>query len=467
MTAVSGGRLSSADAAWLRMDRPENLMVITSVLRFDGRLELAPLLEVVRERLVERYPRFSERVVEGGGPLSGPRWERDAGFDLARHVHRTAMPAGRGERPLRELVGSLASVPLDRRRPLWEMHLVEGPGRDSTVVVRMHHCIADGITLAQIMLSLTDPAPGAETSLPAVPAAPTLVPAQPSPAEQALRPIVAAAGAAGAAVRGAVGLGLGAAREARETIARPARLLDLASAGLADGRALAKLVLLPSDSGTVLRGGEMGVERSVAWSKTFPLEDIKGIARAQQATVNDVLLAAVSGALRSYLLAQGQTPGEVRAIVPYNLRRLSEAVPLELGNRFGLVFLTLPSDRAARSERLAEVKRRMDEIKHSPEGPVSYAVLEAAGLAPAQVEARIVDAFSAKASAVMTNVPGPREPVYLAGVPAAHRARVGSDGRQRRHEREHLQLPGRGHDRTARPHAVDPGSRQHRRAAAS
>jgi len=155
----------------------------------------------------------------------------------------------------------------------------------------------------------------------------------------------------------------------------------------------------------------------VSWSEPLSLAEVKQIAHSHKATVNDVLLAAVAGALRGYLVSRGQQPREIRAIVPYNLRPLDEPVPPELGNRFGLVFLALPVDRARRRERLAELKRRMDEIKRSPEGPVSYAVLESAGLAPAAVENLVVDLFSAKASAVMTNVPGPPKQVYLAGTP--------------------------------------------------
>ncbi len=219
-----------------------------------------------------------------------------------------------------------------------------------------------------------------------------------------------------ATIRTAGGLVAGAARETIETIERPARVFDLAGAVAADGKALSKLVLTTPDARTVLKG-DLGAERSVAWSRTLLLQDIKRTAHAQHATVNDVLLAAVAGALRSYLVSRGSSPGEIRAIVPFNLRPLDEPVPRELGNRFGLVFLTLPTDRADPAERLSELKRRMDAIKQSAEGPVSYAMLEAAGLAPSPVEGRIIDIFSAKASAVMTNVPGPRETVYLAGVP--------------------------------------------------
>ncbi|HEX7609248.1 MAG TPA: WS/DGAT domain-containing protein, partial [Solirubrobacteraceae bacterium] len=195
--------------------------------------------------------------------------------------------------------------------------------------------------------------------------------------------------------------------------------LALAGAAAADARALGKLLLTPADSGGAFKG-ELGTARTVAWGKPLSLESVKAIAHAQHATVNDVMLAAVSGALRGYLIEHGREPQELRTTVPYNLRPANAAGgegEAELGNRFGLVFLTLPVDRASRRERLGELKLRMDAIKHSPEGPVSYALLEVIGLTPPDVESRLVDVFTAKATAVMTNVPGPRETVYLAGSP--------------------------------------------------
>jgi WS/DGAT/MGAT family acyltransferase len=135
------------------------------------------------------------------------------------------------------------------------------------------------------------------------------------------------------------------------------------------------------------------------------------------ATVNDVLLSAMAGGLRSYLRSRGGLVDEITAFVPFNLRPLDQPLPPELGNRFGLVFLRLPVGTGDRRWRLAEIHRRMDRIKHSPEGAVSYGLLEAIGRTPAQIEKRLVEMFSAKGTAVMTNVPGPRQRVYFAGSP--------------------------------------------------
>jgi diacylglycerol O-acyltransferase / wax synthase len=415
----AGSHLSSADAAWLHMDRPTNLMVINSVLLFDERLDWERLSEVVRRRLVERYPRFRERVVEGR-LTGGPRWEQDPDFDLHRHLHRRGLSAPGGESQLKELAGDLASAPLDRNKPLWDMYLVDGPGEGSAVIVRMHHCIADGIALARVMLSLTDTAPQDDAMREA--------PSRPARTRGALRTVLAdplgAARSSGAAavapvigtVSGARRLASALAHEVLRTLADPRHALGLADDAAADARALGKLLFTPGDDGSVFKG-ELGAARGVAWSAPVSLKQVKAIAHSQGATVNDILLAAVCGALRGYLIAHGREPQALRTMVPYNLRPLDQPIPSELGNRFGLVFLDLPVDQSSRRERLHELKRRMDQIKHSPEGPVSYAVLEAVGLTPPEVESRIVDIFTAKATAVMTNVPGPRETVYLAGSP--------------------------------------------------
>jgi len=413
-------RLSSADAAWLHMDRPTNLMVINSVLLFDEQLDWERLAGVVRRRLVEPYPRFHQRVAEGRVALDGPHWQEDPDFDLARHMHRRGLPYPGDEQALKDLAGDLAAISLDRGKPLWDMYLIDGPGTGCAVIVRMHHCIADGIALAQVMLSLTDTAPEAAPG--AVPSglgsrgrseSRTLAGIPVGAVEDSLSSMIAPAARA---LSTASRLAQTAAVEALRTLAHPRHARELADALAADAQALAKLIFTPRDAPSVLKQGA-GATRSVAWSRPLSLERIKAIAHAQGATVNDVLLTAVSGALRGYVTARGEEPHEIRTMVPVNLRAPDRPIPHELGNRFGLVFLTLPVDVASRRERLHELKRRMDEIKHSPEGPVSYAVLEAIGLTPPEIESRVIDIFTAKATAVMTNVPGPRETVYLAGSP--------------------------------------------------
>ncbi|MBZ0117853.1 MAG: WSD1 family O-acyltransferase, partial [Sandaracinaceae bacterium] len=173
-------------------------------------------------------------------------------------------------------------------------------------------------------------------------------------------------------------------------------------------------------------------DKRAAWSAPVALDDVKRIGRALGGTVNDVLLSAVSGALRGTLLDAGEEPFDVRVAVPVSLREPSEME--ELGNRFGLVFLDLPVTIAGPQGRFRELKRRMDALKGSPEAILLFRLMQIAGGGPRWVEELLVWILGAKTTAVMTNVPGPREPRYLAGgrirtimfwVPQAGRVGVG------------------------------------------
>lgn len=404
--------MSSADAAWLRMDRPESPMAITSVLWFEEALEPARVREILRERLVERFPRFRQRAVDGGA-LGGARWEDEDRFDLGLHLHHVALPAPGGRSELQALVSDLMSAPLDRTKPLWHVHVVDGYQGGGALVVRMHHCIADGIALARVMLSLTDAVPDGSSAPPATPATPAAPIADEGDGGRGLLaraagPLAPALGA-GRAVAGTL------AHEGLETLLHPRRAGRLAGEAAAVVRALAKEVGTVPDARGPLRG-ELGPGERVAWCAPVPLAQVKRIAHAHEATVNDVLVAAVAGGLRRWMDAGEATPSrEPHAMVPFNLRPLDEPLPRELGNRFGLVLLALPLLEPDPLSRLREVHRRMQAIKDSPEGPVSYGVLTAMGVSPPAVEAQLIDLFSAKASLVLTNVPGPQAPLQLAG----------------------------------------------------
>ena len=405
MPTSTSQRMSHADAAWLHMDQPTNLMVITGVLWFDQPPDWDGVRETIRDRMVERFPRFRQRVVEGRAPLSGPHWEDDPRFDLDLHLHRVALPAPGDRDALQAFVADLMASPLDRSKPLWQFQLVDGYGEGAALVGRIHHCIADGIALGRVLLSLTDESPDAGIAPPdddrASPGR------RGGPLGALFRPAAVARGAAAAV-----------AHETIEVGKHPSHLLDLASSGRADAEALGKVLFKGADPPTPLKG-QLGVAQRVAWSSPIPLEEVKAIGHKTGTTVNDVLLTAVAGALRHYLIGRGGLVDELTAMVPFNLRPLDQPLPPDLGNRFGLVFLQLPVGLEDPRRRLNEVHRRMGEIKHSPEGAVSYGVLDAIGRTPVQIEKLLVDLIATKGTAVITNVPGPRQPVYMAGTPVS------------------------------------------------
>ena len=163
--------------------------------------------------------------------------------------------------------------------------------------------------------------------------------------------------------------------------------------------------------------GKLGAVKRAVWSDAIPLADVKACSKSMGATINDLLLSAVTGALRRYMLDRGGVADglTIRAVVPVNLRPPGEA--MELGNRFGLVFLSLPVGTAGEVERLRALKQEMDRIKGSPQAIVAFGVLNALGMASAEIESVGVGIFARKATAVMTNVPGPQKQLYLAGQP--------------------------------------------------
>ena len=397
--------MSGPDAAWLRMDSPTNFMMITSIMMFDEVLTLDEVKTLLEERFL-LFDRFRQRVLDRNGT---PHWQDDPYFDLDRHIHRVALPAPGGQEELQAMVSDLMCTPLDFSKPLWQIHLVENYGTGCALIWRIHHCIADGIALTYVMMSTADEYFD-----------PSKIPARKKPDEGGLADIAGPAlKAVSNAISSTVKVAGAVLNEGKELLLHPSHVLDLTKQGMSLGAATSKILLMPADSDTLFKG-ELGVMKRAAWSQPVPLQAVKDIKKDVDAKVNDVLMSAVTGALRRYLIAHDQPVEdvEIRASIPVNLRPLEEAY--KLGNQFGLVFLSLPVGIEDPRERLLEIKRRMDRIKHSSEAIVTLGILQALGHAPKRVEDQVVDILSTKASAVMTNVPGPRERLHLGGKALRH-----------------------------------------------
>jgi diacylglycerol O-acyltransferase / wax synthase len=372
------------------MEHPANLMMVTGILMFSRRVDLARLRGVIEERLLA-FPRFRQKVVEAPLGLGPPQWLTTRGFDLDAHLHHVAVPAPGDKLALEAFVSDLTSTPLDFSKPLWQFHLVDyGPG--SVVVARLHHCIADGMALVRVLLSLADTEPN---------------PPPRASGEMFLEEGFGGLGDLFKAGNALAQAGLGLAQE-------PGRALDLVGRGALAAATLAEVALMLPDPKTSLKG-ELGFRKRVAWSEPIDLAGVKAAGAREGATINDVLVSAATGALRRYLRAQGDDVSglEIRAAVPVNLRPLDEAH--KLGNQFGLVLASLPVGIADPRRRLLETKRRMDEIKSSMQPVVAFGLLNALGLTPSRLQSLALDFFGAKSSLVLTNVPGPRQRLYLAG----------------------------------------------------
>lgn len=399
-------RISGVDTAWLRMDMPTNLMVIVGVLMFEGRLEPARVKRTLERRFLA-YRRFRQRAVQDP---TGAWWEDDADFDIDSHVHQVALPGKAGKAELQAYVSDLASTPLDATKPLWQFHLVDNFDGGSALVMRIHHCYADGIALVQVMLSMTERSARASLALPAE----RFDAGDSGEAafwEQFLKPVTGA-------LEGATRVGRSLLDQGRELAANPAAAQEALEGATRKGMdfagELAKLALMGSDSPTRFKG-RLGARKHVAWAEPLPLDEVKLMGKALGCSINDVLLAMATGALREYLSSRGDPVDGlgIRAIVPVNLRPAGQA--RELGNRFGLVFLDLPIGTEDPLQRLREVREHMKALKGSYQPLIVLGLLHAVGHGPRILQEQITGLLSQNATAVMTNVPGPQHPVWFAG----------------------------------------------------
>src|SRR4051794_39447496 len=297
--------MSAVDAAWLHMDRRTNRSIVTSVMWFDEALPRDAFRAVLQERLVDPFPRFSQRVVDR---TTSGWWEDVDDLNIDDHLRYAALPAPGTVAELQRYVSGLLSHALDRSRPLWQMHLVTGLGATgSAIVARIHHCIADGLSLSRLMMSLTDDPREAET------------------ARLADEP----------ARNSGIGAALG--RRTRRVVRAGTRPMQTARKATSATRSLARLAVLPPDPHTALRG-RVDVEKSVVWGAPLPLQSVRDAAHAQQVTVNDLVLTAIGGALRAYLARTDGVSQDVRGVVPINLRPPQQPLPVELGNAFGVLY---------------------------------------------------------------------------------------------------------------------------------
>jgi WS/DGAT/MGAT family acyltransferase len=289
---------------------------------------------------------------------------------------------------------------------LWQFHLVEPYGEGCALICRLHHCIGDGLALVHVLLSLTTTEPEEAWPL-SQPQAPR------SRRRSVLRRLYQPARTA---VKTTVRVKRTLLKEAWGTFRHPSRLGDWTRTGIRGTRATARLLLLWPDPKTVFKG-PLEVPKRVSWSQPLDLQEVKATGRAMGSTINDILLAAMSGALRRYLEGRGEPVAGLnfRAVVPVNLRR--PGTEHELGNKFGLVFLSLPVGIVEPEKRLHVLKQRMDDLKDSLEAPVAFGILTGIGAAPEAIQDVVVNMFGAKGTAVMTNVIGPQEQIYLAGAP--------------------------------------------------
>jgi len=412
--------LSPQDASFLDIEDETSHMHIGSVGIFEGPAPARQELCSGVSSKLHLVPRYRQKVRYPPLRVGPPVWIDDPHFNLDYHVRRTALAAPGGESELRTLVGRVMSQQLDRTKPLWEMWVAEGLGSGRWALIsKVHHCMVDGVSATDLLSVLLD-----SERDPTRGPSPRWAPArEPSVGELVAQPLARRLASPLNAVGGAIGLvrsGGQAVELARETLRGTAKLAA---------------ILRPTPRSSI--NGPIGPHRRWDWAHA-QLTDVKVIRQALGGTVNDVVLAAISGGFRDLLLRRGEDPSRVviRTLVPVSVRR-----PGEQGlynNRVSAMFAELPAGVEDPVQRLEAVHTQMEGLKASREAVAGEVLTSLSGFAPALLLAlgtRVaLNMPQRNVNTVTTNVPGPQQPLYLAGrrmleaipfVPIASRVRIG------------------------------------------
>jgi diacylglycerol O-acyltransferase / wax synthase len=391
-------RLSAVDVSFLYLEGPTTPMHLGNLAIFGppaADLTYERLVALVEERIAA-VPRYRQTVAWVPGRLANPVWVDDPHFDVAYHVRRSGLPRPGTDDQLREFCARIQARPLDRRKPLWEMYLIEGlSGGRVAVATKTHYAIVDGIAAIDLEQVLLDPLAGAAAPAPA----PWQPGPTPGPAELVLDAVADLARRPGA-VADIVTLAV---RDLRNTAGR-------VRAAIGSFRAL--LPAVPG-IGTGTHSSPLQVrtgERRRFAAVRIELADLRRVRAGQRATVNDVVLAVVAGALRGWLLLRGESVDQttvLRAMVPLSVQDPTRIVP---------TFIDLPVGEPNPLVRLAQIAFATRADAQSGHAVGAQALVAIGGFAPPTlhaVAARVAGGLSNRIFQVaVTNVPGPQHPLY-------------------------------------------------------
>jgi diacylglycerol O-acyltransferase len=399
---VAGDRLSAQDASFLHLEDAQAHMHVASVMLFEGPPPpYDELLEGIERRL-GLVPRYRQRLAFVPYAQGRPKWVDDPHLNLRYHVRVTALPSPGSERQLKDLAGRVFAQQLDRDKPLWELWLVEGLDRDRfALLAKTHHALVDGISGIDIVSVLFDTSP--DPPVPPAPGEPWLPLPLPSAAQ-----LLAEALLERATVPAEIGRSVRALFRGPRMVVRGAR--D-AAVGLG---AMAWTGLNPAPKSPY--NSSIGPHRRFTWVRAS-LADVKAIKDSLGGTVNDVVLATVAGALGSHLRRRGQvTDGvELKAMIPVSVRSSDERGAL--GNRVAAMMAPLPVWCQEPVARLDVVREELKGLKQSGQAVGAQVLTDLSGFAPQTIMDQAARLMSRQRffNLVVTNVPGPQFPLYLAG----------------------------------------------------
>ena len=383
-------RMSPGDAVWYLGENRVNPMTISSIMWFDRPVDTELLRARFQERLLDRHPIMRQRIVPSRIPGLMPLWVDDRDFDLDEHISEDRLPSPGDQRALEEWCSEERTIPLDRTRPMWHVSVLQGYRGDGCAIhVRIHHSIGDGLAMMALLLTIVDEFD------------PTTITVR----DRSVAELVS----------GAFGTGTQLFAKGAHLALHPGELKDVARDGAEMAEWAGRLLAPQMVQRTMLQGTPDGTKR-MAWDPDgFDLAVVKRIARANDATVNDVVMTVMSGALHRYLDERGALVEDIAMMIPVNLRRPGQPLPRHLGNRIGLLPLKLPVASDDPRVRLGILQRRMQELKDSPAPAVSRMLIVTTTMFTPVIERGIHRLNQLRSTGVLTNVPGPQLPLHIGG----------------------------------------------------
>jgi len=362
-------------------------MVINAIAWSPQPFELSRIARAISERWIAKLPRLS-CIIVGDGSFVGarPRWQRDASFRVENHLRRHTLADPGDCDALQEYVSRQASLRLERSRPLWEVHLIDGFDTGGALLLRIHHAMADGHLLVRLLHEL----------------------------DESRAPTFGLEGDAAQKQRRSRGPLLDMASSAFARVQQLSRHPERWASGAAELAMIGNVAFAEPRGSSVLNQRLSGI-KAYRWLPAIDLMQLKLRCRASGLTVNDFWLAVLSGGLRAYLRKVAESPGDIRVVVPVDLRPADEPLDLDTGNHFGLVFLLLPLSEASVSKRLAEIRNRMHDLKRSEEARLTFEYIQASGRVGSVLGFNLMNAFARHCSAIHSNVPGPTSHLTFGG----------------------------------------------------
>ena len=372
-------------------DTPDSIATIAGIMTFKKKLNKAHMLEVLEKGLM-RYERFQKTVIIKDG---NPMWhDAKDSFILENHIHHIALPGKGGYAELQACVSDLISHPLDYSKPLWDIHVIDNYNNGTALFWRVHHVIGDGIALVKVIFSLTGIS--AKDSL-------TVFGKKEKPRRVKVKD----------KVEYIVDLGMSLYEEAKQLLHDPSIVRDM----LHHNWELAKEAgdLFKNKKANRLYKGEPGQAKKAAWIGPLPLDTFKQLAKHYEAKVNDVMLATVAGAMRRHLQKHKQALSEVvKVVIPVNIRREGEVN--SLNNDFSFITVNLPVHLSSFAKRVDYIKKKTTALKPTANSMLMTEMIHiVADYTPLNAKQKMLAFMGKSIAGVVTNVPGPQHPIYLAG----------------------------------------------------